>query len=700
MKINQLSKFLVLTLILGFAIFSSTVSAQNEIIGNCPAYFDPVTGGNCVTNGDEDACYLTMDMDEDGNFILKIYGVPGNTETDFRNSDGLQVENFTVEDVTFTVERVNEVTRKFIPSEPLNGKDISYTGFLLYRTAYTNYVTQGNVADLYPTVSFTYDGSKCDFQQTKYATPTISNIDNNKKITFSSVSGRNMVYVYRGGILAYSQEVDNNDVINFVPVVSATYIVRLQAKSNDINFVDSEMSAEYEWPLEAEGNIELEPSEYCWTPVTIGGYTILYKVETLDNGDIHVEIAGYLGDPQTYFRAAGWQNTNNNIKVNGTVVDFTKTDGEKHDEEINGTVREVFSEFTLTPNAELVPGDVISYIGTTEFTTSTDNNAYGTITIDYTYGSNCDGLPVLEVDPQFLTFTPNTESLTFTLKAENLAGDIFIQAPKGLSVAPSSITPGENGNINAAQVTVKWMEGTSSGTSIYITGGGLLSSVPVMIQTEDFSNYCNKIINQNANGRDWPAYLNVSMNEENTEMYFDIEAVNENEVATWNNIANIRVNAGENNEEVLSKTISDDKTQVLVIFKNALQPGDEVEFGNALVWTIENTVTTERNGNTFINGWQPAHVVGLNCDLEDGRVGTGVDNVSGKEIILYPNPAVDYIYFSTEVKEVNIYSLQGQKVLSDVNTGSVNISALAKGLYVIKATDNTGKEVSSKIEIR
>lgn len=443
--------------------------------------------------------------------------------------------------------------------------------------------------------------------------------------------------------------------------------------------------------------VGLEASEYCQTAVTVSNKTANYTIETNAEGDIVVSILGYGGDQKTYFRGAGWQNTGT-LNVGGANVVFTKTDGDKQDVIFPDATRNVFSTFKLSPATTILPGTKVTYSGTAEFTTNADSNAWGTISISYTYGTSCAGLPMLSAEPGNVSFSPTQGTQTFTLTGTDLEGELTLKAPKGLSVTPITITPEADGTVNAT-ITVKWIEGTANGNTIQISGGGLVAPLVVGVQTTGFSNHCNRIINQNAVGRDWPAYLLVTMNEDKTVMYFDIAAVNENDVATWGRVRDISVADGAANELVASNATSDDKTRITVTFNQALNDGDIVKFGY-LVWTIENTVDDQKNTNIYIDGWQPDYTVGLTCNLDNVGPGTSVNQISSETITFYPNPATEVINFTTEVKAVNIYSLQGQMILSQANTNMINVSTLAKGMYIVKAVDNNGKQISSKVEIR
>ena len=61
---------------------------------------------------------------------------------------------------------------------------------------------------------------------------------------------------------------------------------------------------------------------------------------------------------------------------------------------------------------------------------------------------------------------------------------------------------------------------------------------------------------------------------------------------------------------------------------------------------------------------------------------------------IYPNPAISNIYINGPgIKAVNIYNLEGKKILTD-NQVKLNISALKKGEYIVNI--ETDKATISK----
>lgn len=63
----------------------------------------------------------------------------------------------------------------------------------------------------------------------------------------------------------------------------------------------------------------------------------------------------------------------------------------------------------------------------------------------------------------------------------------------------------------------------------------------------------------------------------------------------------------------------------------------------------------------------------------------------------YPNPVKNTLYFSQELQEIEIYSIDG-KLLKRSSKGShINIPDLLKGIYILKANNLSGNPVSKKI---
>lgn len=78
---------------------------------------------------------------------------------------------------------------------------------------------------------------------------------------------------------------------------------------------------------------------------------------------------------------------------------------------------------------------------------------------------------------------------------------------------------------------------------------------------------------------------------------------------------------------------------------------------------------------------------------------TSVDlvNDAARGIVVGDNGAVR---FTEEMRSVRIYSAAGNLVKSAQNATEVNVGATAKGIYFVKAVDNTGRAFTAKINLR
>jgi len=668
------------------------LNAQNTLSGTCPGYCDP-SGAGAVTSA-SDAFYMTVNTETNGDITLKIYGVPNNETTAFRNNglaDGVVLAitvdgdaNATNKYFTRTISAdkmtITLAKQSAIPASAA----IVINGILEYRTA-----TSGDESNLWPTVniSFTY-GITCTFAQSQLAAPTISNIDGDKKITFSSVTNAAsyMAFVFRDADLVYSQAVASGDVLNFVPTITYDYTVKVKAITGDINYLNSDYSAGYIWHLEA-GAITLDPSIYCNYLIgsNVNDYAYLSWQTDVD-GNVVISISGYAGDTGAKFRAGG-MGALSLFTVNGNPASnyFTQT----------YTAGGTTYTLTLKSGASIVPGDKISRAsGFVEWVTTNNTNAYGSYSFpNYVYGSDCSSLPTVTATPATISFSPTTGTQTFAVTGSNLTSDVIITPPMGLTVSPSTITP-SSGNVNQV-VTASWINGsgTYNGSTIQISGGGLVSNVPVLISTTGFSNYCNKVISQENNGT-WAAYMSIAMSTDKTQMILSIAPYASGETATWNSIAHIVVNGGTADAMVASKVISTDKSQCTVTFTSALTDGDQVTFGNALVWTVVRTSTS--NTNVYINAIQGPYTVGQTCNLDTA---TALEPVKPVEnLYFYPNPASDLLNVSASVVKTEFYNLQGQLIYSAMNVQQIPLTSFSAGMYIVRLTDKEGNMVSRKLE--
>lgn len=61
------------------------------------------------------------------------------------------------------------------------------------------------------------------------------------------------------------------------------------------------------------------------------------------------------------------------------------------------------------------------------------------------------------------------------------------------------------------------------------------------------------------------------------------------------------------------------------------------------------------------------------------------DNIlSSSDVLLYPNPVGNILYFGTQLEKAEIFTLEGVKALEAVNVSKINVGGLAQGMYFIR----------------
>ena len=63
-----------------------------------------------------------------------------------------------------------------------------------------------------------------------------------------------------------------------------------------------------------------------------------------------------------------------------------------------------------------------------------------------------------------------------------------------------------------------------------------------------------------------------------------------------------------------------------------------------------------------------------------------VEDFEANDIKIYPNPVSDAlnVYLNTSIKTIEIYSVQGKKLITMNETSTIDVSRLSKGLYLVK----------------
>lgn len=128
-------------------------------------------------------------------------------------------------------------------------------------------------------------------------------------------------------------------------------------------------------------------------------------------------------------------------------------------------------------------------------------------------------------------------------------------------------------------------------------------------------------------------------------------------------------------------------TNVTVVYNNA-QPS--ALFENVTRFYFDDgDLVLDQNGLT--NNIPVALIRRLELDAV-----TSVQNWDDNSILLYPNPTSDKLFFATsreQVIKVSVYSMNGQLLYSQQLSTSecMDVSSLAKGMYIIKINNQTYK---------
>ncbi|MDD3773658.1 MAG: T9SS type A sorting domain-containing protein [Weeksellaceae bacterium] len=75
-----------------------------------------------------------------------------------------------------------------------------------------------------------------------------------------------------------------------------------------------------------------------------------------------------------------------------------------------------------------------------------------------------------------------------------------------------------------------------------------------------------------------------------------------------------------------------------------------------------------------------------------------VDDIAFENIEIYPNPTNGILNFTEPVKNITIYDISGKTVKTRSETSKIiDLSGLAKGVYIVKGVTQGGKTFEGKI---
>ena len=337
---------------------------------------------------------LTWSTDASGNVVIDISDGDGASGSAFRNggfeNEGTFANSWKVysgtkhsvvesADTYFNAGVLSNGDKRFTLSKKANLPDNAVVAFMGHAFSWrTDQATGAYTLNKW----FAYDyGYSCPF----LAAPTNVAVDGTKHITFDGVANAQTytVYVYLDGIVKHHQVVSSGDVLTFQPYTTGTYQVQVVADAS--GYPTSEPSEAYNWALTAPA-IEVGNSEYCEYAIGSGNQAAAITWETTNEGNIVITLKETLGGDEdaTQFRG------DNGMDLANFQVGEAKTGaGAYFNHSKSGNT------LTLSlKNSSIKPGlgEKIYFTDkVVEYVTSQNNNAYGYMTFEFTYGAKCSG---------------------------------------------------------------------------------------------------------------------------------------------------------------------------------------------------------------------------------------------------------------------------------------------------------------------
>lgn len=171
------------------------------------------------------------------------------------------------------------------------------------------------------------------------------------------------------------------------------------------------------------------------------------------------------------------------------------------------------------------------------------------------------------------------------------------------------------------------------------------------------------------------------------------------------------VKTGSNTVYTLTTPFAYNGTDNLIIVVNAAEPGNN---GSSILY-LQSPTTVSRammirsdsavfdatnptknyTGTTAAASWQQKTVRPI--ITINGLTALNTDSfVLENQFVMYPNPATDLVNLGKPYKTIEMYDLLGKLILTDSNADKIMTSALSKGTYIVKVTDENNIQKSSK----
>ncbi|WP_072998010.1 T9SS type A sorting domain-containing protein [Epilithonimonas mollis] len=124
------------------------------------------------------------------------------------------------------------------------------------------------------------------------------------------------------------------------------------------------------------------------------------------------------------------------------------------------------------------------------------------------------------------------------------------------------------------------------------------------------------------------------------------------------------------------------------------QPGIDRIYSTYFLYNKSNTlyvISTEQPNNNQVTNFRNVVISKINID---GNL--SILESKKQKLILYPNPATSFIYFSKKINSIELFSKEGKKIETTTANKSLSVSNLNKGIYILKGVDENGNAISEK----
>lgn len=128
---------------------------------------------------------------------------------------------------------------------------------------------------------------------------------------------------------------------------------------------------------------------------------------------------------------------------------------------------------------------------------------------------------------------------------------------------------------------------------------------------------------------------------------------------------------------------------------------DEIKyyFNNELVYTGENYNSVEIAGFNMLHNNYGGSAFYDNFLISTENM--NVNDLISNSLKVYPNPVKDILNIeipsNKKIKDIDIFSLTGEKLMHSAAVESLNLNQLSKGIYILKVTTENGQILTQKI---